>query len=69
MHDAIEETTSSELLCLTLKSALNCQLSTRLPTFLLTISALAGPPSPSLHLIISPNIITYSEAPKRQPIP
>lgn len=38
-------------------------------TFLLTISALPGPPSPSLHLIISPNIITYSEALKRQPIP
>lgn len=33
------------------------------------ISAPSRPPSPSLHLIISPNIITYSEALKRQTIP
>lgn len=33
------------------------------------ISALSRPLSFSLHLIISPNIITYSEALKTQPIP
>lgn len=51
------------------EGALNHQASVWVTTFLLMISALSRPPSPSLHLIISPNIITYSEALKRQPIP
>lgn len=54
---------------LTLKSASTLQLSVCIKTFLLMISAPSRPLSPSLHLIISPNIITYSEALKRQTIP
>lgn len=59
----------SDCLSLTLKSASKPRLSVCVKTFLLMISAPSRPLSSSLHLIISPNIITYSEALKRQTIP
>lgn len=56
----------SEYFSLTLKSASKLQLSLCVKTFLLMSSATPSRPlSPSLHLIISPNIITYSEALKK----
>lgn len=47
----------------------NLELSLCIMTFVLMISAPSRPLSPSLHFIISPNIITYSEALKRETIP
>lgn len=52
-----------------LEKCLKARLSVCVKTFLLMISAPSRPLSSSLHLIISPNIITYSEALKRQTIP